>query len=149
MITHKHLVAHRQRACQPVDITAHMNEHHVLQNSSHTMICIIENDVESAKVDIVFQLRFRIFSLIFFTSRSQWLYKGCPILVLLFLSAPFKQRVSVIFASASPAFVSPWSHETKAIQPSQAIAIDTRNLSSPPAYLIPFISYIMIKYNNY
>ena len=78
MITNKHLVAHRQRACQPVDITAHMNEHHVLQDSSHTMICIIENDVESAKVDTVFHLRSRIFSLISITSRSQWLYKRLP-----------------------------------------------------------------------
>ena len=61
MIAHKYLIAYWQRTCQPVDITAHMNEHHVLQDSSHTMIYIIENDVESAKVDIVFHLRIGIF----------------------------------------------------------------------------------------
>ena len=67
MIAHKYLIAYWQRACQPVDITAFMNEHHVLQDSCHLLICLIENDVESAKVDTVFHLRSRIFSLIFFT----------------------------------------------------------------------------------
>ena len=68
MIAHKYLIAHRQRACQPVDITAFMNEHHVLQDSSLTMICIIENNVESAKVDTVFHLRTRFISFVVFTS---------------------------------------------------------------------------------
>ena len=78
MIAHKYLIAYWQRACQPVDTTALMNEHHVLQDSSHTMICIIENDVESAKVDTVFHLRSRIFRLIFFTSRSNLLPPRLP-----------------------------------------------------------------------
>ena len=78
MIAHKYLIAHRQRSGQPVDITAFMNEHHVLQDSRHLLICLIENDVESAKVDTVFHLRSRIFSLTFFTSRSNLLPSRLP-----------------------------------------------------------------------
>ena len=45
---HKHLVAHRQITSQPVAITAQMTKHHSLQDSCHLLICLIENNVESA-----------------------------------------------------------------------------------------------------